>query len=232
MVRNARANEDRALLDSHAQRDTAGFTFATGGGRIRRETADSIIGAVRSVVSQSDEDRRRRGPLRIVIRAFRDTVANVTADGVPDAPLWFRVSRREGRRVAVHVPPRQSDTTRPHPLGAQVLAAQDAAGIRAAALTFADRLAHLRVSHIKRIVADTAWVAIYDPRTDIIDIPSDGSSTAGTTVWTQEVRVERRNGTWQRPKKVEGVTTPYKEGPNVGQSRIDSAVVARYRHPK
>lgn len=197
-----------APLDSEAQRDTAGFTVATDGRGVRRETADSIISAVRSVVSQSDEDRRRRGPLRIVIRTFRDTVAQVTADGVPDAPLWFRVTRREGRWVAVYVSPGQSDTTRPRPLGAQAPTAQDTAAIRAGALTFAERVTPLRVSHIKRIVADTAWVAIYNPRTDLTGgAPTD--STAGWTgVRTREVRVERRNGMWQRAKKVEGVTTP------------------------
>jgi hypothetical protein len=74
----------------------------------------------------------------------------------------------------------------------------DTAAVRAAALTFAERVTPLRVSHIKRVVADTAWVAIYDPRTDVIDIPSDRSTTAGTAVRVREVRVERRDGKWVR----------------------------------
>ena len=49
-----------------------------------------------------------------------------------------------------------------------------------------------------RIVADTAWVKMYDPLHDMIDIPSDGRSTAGTAVRMREVRVERRAGKWVR----------------------------------
>ena len=97
------------------------------------------------------------------------------------------------------------------PLAAQ--SDSDSAGIRAAALTSAGREATME-AHIERIVGDTAWVALYDPRTPVNGAaPTDSTAGwigaqlpwAGMTL--ERVRVERRAGKWQRANQREGVTT-------------------------
>jgi hypothetical protein len=73
------------------------------------------------------------------------------------------------------------------PLEAQSPA--DSAAIRLAATDSGSQVVRLR------IVADTAWVSVFDPRQPI-DLPSDGATTAGTAVRLRHVRVERRRGRW------------------------------------
>jgi len=83
------------------------------------------------------------------------------------------------------------------PLTAQ--SAIDSTNIRNAATRFGES-----AIRTVRIVADTAWVRVYDPRKDFHHShPAPGTGEAyGTILHTREVRVERRDGKWVRREKL------------------------------
>ena len=84
-------------------------------------TTDSIIGAVRRLVLESESERARRGRLRIVIRPARSGFNAWVVEGGDGGALLYRVERRKTfwrdrvRWVAVPVAPLESATTRPRP---------------------------------------------------------------------------------------------------------------------
>jgi hypothetical protein len=73
------------------------------------------------------------------------------------------------------------------PLAAQ--SPRDTADIRAAAADSGERAV------VERIVGDTAWAFVFDPR-KTIDIPGGNGRTAGTAIAMKKVRLERRSGRW------------------------------------